>query len=158
MIHEALSLLELMPAEAMLVGAEAQDWREAIRAAGDGLVRSGATTDDYTDQMIETVEKLGPYIVIAPGLALAHARPSAAVLRTGLSWAGLARPVEFGHAHNDPVRLVVGLAGTDHAAHSTALAQLAQLMSTPGALDALTAAPTVSEVRNVITDYERSTS
>jgi len=158
MTEDPGSLLDLMPAQAMQVRADAQDWRDAIRAAGSGLVASGSTTGEYTDQMIETVERLGPYIVIAPGLALAHSRPSAAVVRTGLSWAGLAHPVPFGHAHNDPVRLVVGLAATDHSAHSEALAHLAQLVSIPEVLDALTSAPSVSEVRRIITDYERTSS
>ncbi|MFO7690072.1 MAG: PTS sugar transporter subunit IIA, partial [Cryobacterium sp.] len=89
--------------------ADAADWRAAIRLAGDGLVAGGATTGTYTDEMIEAVEKHGPYIVIAPGIALAHSRPSPAVLTGGLSWVSLATPVEFGNAANDPVTLVIGL-------------------------------------------------
>ena len=68
--------------------------------------------------MIETVEKMGPYIVIAPGLALAHSRPSEAVLKTGLSWVRLSTPVKFGNKANDPVSLVIGLAGHDENAGS----------------------------------------
>ena len=77
--------------------------------------------DAYTDQMIETVEKMGPYIVIAPGLALAHSRPSEAVLKTGLSWVRLSTPVKFGNKANDPVSLVIGLAGHDENEHITVM-------------------------------------
>jgi PTS system ascorbate-specific IIA component len=150
------SLRDLLPEGAMMVGVAATDWRAAVRAAGDLLVAAGATTGDYTGEMIRTVEELGPYIVIAPGLALAHARPSPAVLRTGLSWAGLATPVAFGHEQNDPVGLVVGLAAVDRDAHSAAMARLARMLAEPRRFEALKAAPSAAEVRRIIGAYEVS--
>ena len=96
-------LSQLLTVTAIHLGATAQDWRAAVRLAGDALVTSGATAPAYTDEMIATVEQLGPYIVIAPGIALAHSRPSPAVLRAGISLVTLARPVDFGHRTNDPV-------------------------------------------------------
>src|SRR2546428_9854029 len=87
--------------------------------------------------MIATVEQLGPYIVIAPGIALAHTRPSDAVLRPGLSWVTLAHPVRFGHKDNDPVTLVVGLAAPDISAHVQALATLAGLLEDRSRRDTL---------------------
>ena len=86
-----------LPDSAILLDDPATEWTEAIRLAGKGLVAAGFTTDAYTDQMSETVEKMGPYIVIAPGLALAHSRPSEAVLKSGLSWVRLSTPVKFGN-------------------------------------------------------------
>lgn len=132
-------------------------WRAALRVAGGLLVSSGATTHDYTDQMIRSVEEHGPYIVIVPGLALAHARPSPAVLRTGLSWVGLATPVAFGHEHNDPVRLVIALAATDHGAHGGELARLARMLADPGRFAALKTASSAQRVRTLIAAYERDT-
>jgi PTS system ascorbate-specific IIA component len=60
--------------------------------------------------MIGVIEEFGAYVVIAPGLALAHARPGADVRREGLAVVTLAEAVPFGHPHNDPVRVVIGLA------------------------------------------------
>ena len=40
--------------------------------------------------MIAVIDEFGAYVVIAPGLALAHARPGPDVLAEGLSNAGLA--------------------------------------------------------------------
>ena len=96
----------------LAVSVSAADREQAIRASGELLVSSGRVTAEYVEQMLAAVEEFGPYIVIAPGIALAHARPSEAVLETGLSLAVLAAPVEFG-SHNDPVRLVFGLAALD---------------------------------------------
>ncbi|MFE1033562.1 PTS sugar transporter subunit IIA [Streptomyces sp. NPDC058807] len=148
------SLLGLLPEQSILVNASASDWRTAIRLAGEGLILSGAATADYSDEMIATVEGLGPYIVIAPGLALAHSRPSPAVRATGLSWVSLKAPVRFGHQDNDPVRLVVGLAATDHSQHTAALGSLAQLLSAPERLEALIAAPDAATVQRLISNFE----
>ena len=104
--------------------------------------------------MIATVEQLGPYIVIAPGIALAHSRPSPAVRRAGISLVTLAEPVEFGHRQNDPVSLVVGLAAPDDEGHVTALATLAEFLSDEGRRDALMSAPDPGALRQMIGDYE----
>lgn len=144
----------LLPPSAIRIGASADDWRSAVRASGDALVASGVTEDAYTDEMIATVEQLGPYIVIAPGIALAHSRPSPAVRRAGISVVTLARPVEFGHRENDPVRLVVGLAAPDDEGHVTALATLADFLSDESRREALMTATTANAVRAMVVDFE----
>jgi PTS system ascorbate-specific IIA component len=150
----AEELSKLLPASAVRLDVAAADWRAAVRAAGDALVASGATTDQYTDEMISTVETLGPYIVIAPGIALAHSRPSPSVIRAGLCMVRLAAPVEFGHRQNDPVRLVVGLASPDDQGHVKALATLAEFLADDGRQAALLEAPDVGTVRQLIRRYE----
>ncbi|KAA8816624.1 PTS sugar transporter subunit IIA [Bifidobacterium callitrichos] len=139
-----------LPDSAFLLDVPADDWKAAIRLAGDGLVAAGFTTDAYTDQMIETVEKMGPYIVIAPGLALAHSRPSDAVLKTGLSWVRLSTPVEFGSKSNDPVSLVIGLAGHDENEHIGVMSAIAGALIDPKKTVDLTHADTPGEIRAIL--------
>lgn len=135
---------------AIVLQARAADWRDAVRLAGDALVDSGCTTAEYTEAMIRMVDDHGPYIVIAPGLALAHARPGPEVRCDGLSVVTLAEPVEFGHAHNDPVRVVIGLAGVAADAHLEAVAQLANAFNDAAAIPALAAATTRDAVRTIL--------
>src|SRR5882757_10310151 len=99
-----------LPAEAISLRVEAQDWQDAVRAAGAALTAAGIAQPSYADEMIRMIEEHGPYVVIAPGLALAHARPGPEVIADGLSIVTLATPVYFGHPHNDPVRVILGLA------------------------------------------------
>ncbi len=146
----------LLSSAAIRLNVSAADWREAVQACGDALIAGGITTPAYTGQMIATVEQLGPYIVIAPGIALAHARPSEAVLRPGLSWVTLAHPVRFGHKDNDPVTLVIGLAAPDDHSHVQALATLAGLLEDEGRRAGLLAAKTPRAVLAAITAYERA--
>jgi ascorbate PTS system EIIA or EIIAB component len=149
-------LSRLLPAEAIRIGGSAADWRAAVRLAGDALVASGATTSPYTDQMIATVEQLGPYIVIAPGIALAHSRPSPAVRRAGISLVTLAQPVDFGHRENDPVRLVVGLAAIDEEGHITALSTLAEFLSDETRREGLMGAANAGEVIRMVRAFEQT--
>lgn len=95
----------------------AASWEQAIEEASKPLLENKNITHNYVQAMIDSVKKLGPYIVIAPGLALGHARPSKEVLKTGFSIATLQKPVKFGNEANDPVDIVVILASvnsTDH--------------------------------------------
>jgi ascorbate PTS system EIIA or EIIAB component len=158
MAHGGATLSTLLGVQGVRIGARAADWREAVRVAGDALVDAGSTDPAYSDEMIATVEELGPYIVIAPGIALAHSRPSPAVHRTGISLVTLAEPVEFGHAQNDPVRLVVGLAAPDHDGHINALATLAEYLADEGRQAALLQAADPAAVMVLIRAYEESAS
>ena len=135
---------------AIVLHARAADWREAIALAGAALVDSGCTTAEYTDAMIRMVDAHGPYIVIAPGLALAHARPGPEVRCDGLSIVTLAEPVEFGHAHNDPVRVVIGLAGAAADSHLAAVAELANAFNNPAVIPAIAEAGSRDEVRRLL--------
>ncbi|WP_454163861.1 PTS sugar transporter subunit IIA [Gordonia iterans] len=144
------ALTDLLSPEAVALDVAAGDWRAAISAAGDLLTTTGVTTDVYTREMIDSVVEKGPYIVIAPGFAFAHARPSPAVHRTGMSWVRLATPVEFGHKTNDPVGLVVALAATDAQAHTRAMAELARVLGDPERRAALDVAQTPAAVLAIL--------
>ncbi|KFI45127.1 PTS system, ascorbate-specific IIA component [Bifidobacterium bohemicum] len=139
-----------LPDSSFMLDVPAQDWREAITLAGKGLTASGFTTEAYTGEMIAAVENLGPYMVIAPGLALAHSRPSAAVLNTGLSWVRLSTPVKFGNKANDPVSLVIGLAGKNEDEHIVVMSAIASALSDPVKTAQLKAAATPEDIRRIL--------
>lgn len=122
-------LADLLSEDAIALDVAVDDWQGAIGEAGALLEKSGVADAPYTQSMIDNVVENGPYIVIAPGFAFAHARPSDAVHRTGLSWLRLATPVEFGHKRNDPVSLVVALAAKDDKAHTKSMAELAKVLA-----------------------------
>jgi PTS system ascorbate-specific IIA component len=139
-----------LPASAIEVGATADDWRAAVRLAGAALVRSGAALPAYEDEMIRMIEEHGPYVVIAPGLALAHARPGPTVLADGLAIVTLASPVAFGHPHNDPVSVVLGLAVARADQHLAAVAALANVFNDSDAIASLAAAATIDDVQRIM--------
>jgi ascorbate PTS system EIIA or EIIAB component len=108
------------------VGAAPRDWREAVRVACSPLVDAGAVEPRYVDRCLAMVEEHGPYMVVAPGIALAHARPEDGVVALGLSVAVLSVPVDFGHEDNDPVGLVFAFGSPDKDQHVGLLSALAR--------------------------------
>jgi PTS system ascorbate-specific IIA component len=139
-----------LPDSAISIGAPAGDWRSAVTAAGRALERSGSTTTGYTKRMVEVVDQFGAYIVVAPGLALAHARPGPDVSREGISVVTLAEPVAFGHPHNDPVGVVIGLAVTTSDEHVQFVAELANVFNDAGIIPALRAAEDADSIRSLL--------
>ena len=143
-------VLPALTVEAIELGATPPDWRSAVRLAGLVLTRAGATTPDYADEMVRMIEEHGPYVVIAPGLALAHARPGPAVLADGLAIVTLAEPVFFGHPHNDPVSVVLAIAIKHADEHLAAVAGLANVFNDSTAIAQLAEATSVDAVRAIM--------
>ncbi|PZE26444.1 MULTISPECIES: PTS sugar transporter subunit IIA [unclassified Curtobacterium] len=139
-----------LPDSAVVIHETAADWRAAIGLAGGALAASGATDPSYGRSMVAMVEEHGPYIVISPGLALAHARPGPEVHRDGLAVVTLAAPVVFGHPHNDPVRVVLGLAVASVGGHLDSIGALANLFNDASVTDRLAAAQSPDEVRQIM--------
>src|SRR5476651_1436450 len=129
-----------LPAEAISLRVEVKNWQGAVRAAGAALTAAGIAKPSYADEMIRMIDEHGPYIVIAPGLALAHARPGPEVLRDGLAVVTLATPVDFGHPHNDPVQVVLALAVHSPEHHLGMVAELANLFNDSDAVERLAGA------------------
>lgn len=123
------TLREMLNETTILLQTSVRDWRQAVRLGGKLLVNAGAAKPEYIDAMVRCVEELGPYIVIAPGLAIPHARPEEGALKTCFSLVTLKTPVEFGNPDNDPVNVLFSFSATDKNAHIEALRQMCTLCS-----------------------------
>lgn len=142
----------LIAPENIVYDAAAEDFEQAIRAAGDLLVRSKAATDGYVDAMVDTARTM-KYIVLAPGIAMPHARPEAGALGNGLSLVRLKKEVCFGHPENDPVRLVFGLVAVSEESHLDTMEQLAELLEDQSAMDRLFQAHSREEMVRVVGEF-----
>ena len=139
-MSDVKSLVELLAREQVKAKQDAADWREAVAIAGQLLIDAGCCTDDYVRAMQEGVIEFGPYIVIAPGVAMPHARPEAGVLKPGVSIITLAEPREFGNEANDPVDFVIAFSAVDKNAHIQTLQQIVGLLENEEAMAAVRAA------------------
>jgi PTS system ascorbate-specific IIA component len=143
------NLAEAFGENSIRVGAVALDREDAVAMAGDLLIASGRVTPEYQEQMVAVLETHGPYFVLAPGIALAHAESSDAVLATGLSLVVLSDPIVFGNQANDPVRLVVGLCAVDHDSHIEMLGELSTLLSDENAVNTMLNSPDIESIREL---------
>ncbi len=112
----------------MALQAVAENWQQAIHIGTDLLQRAGVVTADYYPAILQGVARHGPYFILAPGLAMPHARPEQGVIRTGFALVTLQNPVYFGDPDNDPVDILVTLAASDARSHQeTGIRQIVQL-------------------------------
>jgi ascorbate PTS system EIIA or EIIAB component len=144
------SLRDALSAAAIALNEKVGDRQGAVRRSGELLAADGRVEPTYTAEMLAALDEFGPYIVLAPGVALAHARPSPAVHDVAFSVLTLDPPVAFGHPENDPVRLVVGMAAPDEESHIEALRQLGELLGDDARRERLMAATTAQEVLALI--------
>jgi PTS system ascorbate-specific IIA component len=140
------TLRDLLTEKTIELQATAADWKEAVRIGGNLLVEAGAVTPEYVDAMISFTEELGPYVVIAPGLAIPHARPDAGVIEVGFSLVTLATPVAFGMPENDPVEVLFSFGAPDSEAHVEALREVAMLCSDRAKFQAIREAEQIEEI------------
>ena len=119
------------------------DWRDAVRAACAPLLSDGTIEKEYPEIIIQKVEELGPYIVIAPNICIPHAERGRGVNDTAMCFMKTEKPVSFDH--NDPdkdARIFVVLAATDDEVHLNNLMQLSETLSDEAIVDKLLQAKT----------------
>ena len=121
-------LSEMLSKKRIMLNMDASGWEEAIDLGGELLISDGSIEPSYIEAVKTTKEEHGPYIVIAPGIALSHARPEDGVHETSMSLITLKEPVAFGHDTNDPVKLIITMATTDNQTHLESLRQLMSVM------------------------------
>ncbi len=136
-----------IPEHLIQVGVVASDWRGAVILSGELLVASGNVEMRYVHAMIDSIETHGPYIVIAPGVAMPHARPEDGVIEKGISVTLLANPVMFGPDPVHEVKLIICLAATDNTSHLHLLQFIAEVISEEKRLNRLMHAITTDELK-----------
>lgn len=110
------------------INVEVENWEGAVKSAGDILVKNNKAKEEYIEAMIATVKKIGPYIVMAPGIAMPHARPEFGVIDCGISIITLKEPVNFGNKEFDPVKLIFALCAKESESHIELLKDLSVIL------------------------------
>lgn len=137
----------LVQHDSIVLQAHAETWQEAVAIGVERLQRAGVVDERYYPAILKIVGELGPYFLLAPGLAMPHARPENGVLQNGFALVTLAKPVEFGDEDNDPVDLLITLAAVDARTHNEAgIGQVVALFEDESNFDRLRACRTPAEV------------
>ncbi|WP_297969937.1 BglG family transcription antiterminator [uncultured Faecalibaculum sp.] len=129
----AQGLLGMMDPSLIAVSVSCATWQEAVRRAYQPLALREAITEEYIQHTIATMEIAGPYVVIAPHVALLHTEARHGARQPALSLTVFETPVVFSHPENDPVKYAFALSvpqGTP--SHLTAMAGLLRLLEDPG--------------------------
>ena len=141
--------LDVLTKDKIIVKDQVDSWEEAIESAAQPLLTQKYIESSYIDSMIQSVKTLGPYIVIAPHVAIAHARPGNDVHQVGLSLLKLDEAINFS-TDSHYAELVFVLSATDSTSHLTVLQNLAQLLGQQENIEALLEASNEEEIINII--------
>ncbi|WP_077614355.1 PTS sugar transporter subunit IIA [Caenibacillus caldisaponilyticus] len=145
MHREKPGLADLLSSDTVQIKDSVANWEAAIRIAAEPLLLKQAIEDRYVDAMLQNVQTMGPYMVIAPRVAVPHARPEDGVRELGLSVLKLRQAIPFPDEHH-LVQLIVVLAATDDERHLKALSQLSRLLSRKEGFQALLASQNEQEL------------
>ncbi|HAL08642.1 MULTISPECIES: PTS sugar transporter subunit IIA [Mammaliicoccus] len=129
------------------------NWEESIQVAAAPLLQEGYFNDDYVKSMIKSVHDMGPYIVIAPEIAIAHARPNDNVHKVGLSLLKLEEHINFSD-NSHYASLVFVLSAIDNEAHLEILKKLATILSDKETVASLILANSKSEIINIFKEND----
>ena len=131
----------------------AETWEDVIRHGGQLMVDAGFTDPTYTEAMIDVVRDMGPYIVLAPGLAMPHARPEMGVKQVGTALVTLEKPIDFGSPENDPVSVAVFLCAPNKEEHIQLLTDIATLFEDEEFLDAAVNFESIEDVQAFLSEH-----
>lgn len=142
--------MQFLTSRLVALGVEADEAEQAIREAGNLLHLAGAVEDRYVDAMVESYGKNGPYFVIAPHIAVPHARPQDGSKSPAISLVTLKSPVPFGSKTNDPVSAVFGLAACSDSGHLELLQRLVDFLKGADARAAICEAASYEDIERLL--------
>lgn len=147
------SLTDLLKEELIQQVDSVSTWQDAVGLAAQPLLAYGYIEESYIQAMIASINETGPYIVLAPKVAVPHASPDAGVHQLGISLLQVKEPVDFSEDDDDDdkkVQLIFVLAAVDSTAHLRALQELALILDDEEAIDSLVAASDSREILAII--------
>jgi transcriptional antiterminator/mannitol/fructose-specific phosphotransferase system IIA component (Ntr-type) len=147
------SLVDLISADNIRVNIHVECWPEVVEEAAKPLLMSGAIEREYVLAMMEIIRIYGPYVVIAPRIALLHARPEQGVNRVCMSLITLEKPINFGHPRFDPVEVAFVLGATDDFKHINALHQLTSLLRDERKIESICEARSKIEALQILHEH-----
>ena len=115
-----------------------ESWPQALELCAKPLLDLQVIAPEYVTAIIEQHHTLGPYYVLAPGLAMP------------LSLLKLKQGVSFGAGEFDPVDVIVMLAAPDKHSHIEMISALAELFSSDEDMAELHRANTLEEIKTII--------
>jgi PTS system ascorbate-specific IIA component len=132
------------------IDGEGVDWKEAVRMSAESLVADGSVSEDYYKQIIECIEKYGPYVVFDHNVAMPHTTENATgAYKTGIGFMASKKLIDFGKdedGEEKKANLFFTLSSTNPDEHFANIQQLTSIFMNEPLLDALAAANTPEDI------------
>lgn len=144
-----MRLIDYFPASSISIKPAAKNWQEAIDFSMSALLSHHYINANYIQAIKDSTLNNGPYYILAPGVAMPHARPECGALKTGMSLTLLKQEVCFVE-DDQPVKLLIGLSAANADSHIGAIQALSELLCEEDTLAALLAAKSEKQLADII--------
>ena len=116
-------------------------WQEGVRLSTESLVKTGYVSENYYQQIVDCIEKYGPYVVFDHLIAMPHSQEGAeGAIKTGVGFLRVKEDVDFGtdeDGEHKIARLFFTLAAKDPSEHIDNIQQLMNVFCNDELIDAL---------------------
>ncbi|HCD7576686.1 TPA: PTS mannitol transporter subunit IIA [Escherichia coli] len=146
-----MRLIDYFPKSSISVIHSTKDWQEAINFSMASLLAKNYISENYIQAIKDSTISNGPYYILAPGVAMPHARPECGALKTGMSLTLLKQGVYF-PGNDEPIKLLIGLSAADADAdsHIGAIQALSELLCEEEILEQLLTASSEKQLADII--------
>lgn len=102
------------------------DWKDSVKLASKPLIKDGSIDELYVNNMIDSVEKHGPYMVLRDYFALLHAQPGVGVNKVASSILVNKKEIDF---KGKPVKVIIVFSAIDSNSHLEMLKHISSIIS-----------------------------
>lgn len=148
-------LHEILTVDTIRFENSAENWQDALRKSGNILLEKDYIEERYIDAMINNIKDNGPYIVLAPHVAVPHASPTDGAKEVHISMLRLKKPVKFHNKKNDPVKFIFCLSALDNRDHLKAFINLMKIASNEDMMEMIEKSDSPEEIITIIERFEK---
>lgn len=121
-------------------------WKEAIMLGSKPLIENGCIEERYVEAMYEMALKHGAFFDIGKQIAIPHARSEMGVLKTGMSFLRVKKPVYLLDDPSHPIDIFIIIAAADNSSHLKALTSLSEILINDETVSTLKGLSSASEI------------
>ena len=128
-----------------------ESWEKAIELASKPLLEKNKIEERYVESMIDNINKLGPYVVLMPRIAMPHSRPESGVIESCMSLLKINTGVAFSKDKNkEKVNIIFILGAKDNDSHLELISQLTDLLEDETKIENIILAEDENKILNLI--------
>lgn len=125
----------------------------ALEMTCSALIASGKVEQRYVEAIKATHKKIGPYYVLAPKIAMPHARPEDGVNEAALQLTVFKQGVDLGSVDNGDVYFSITLAAMDSDGHVLTIMALSELFQNNDDIENIINAENKADIIEILKKY-----
>ncbi|OED51027.1 PTS mannitol transporter subunit IIA [Endozoicomonas sp. (ex Bugula neritina AB1)] len=129
------------------------DWKESIHVVAEPLIKDESISSQYVDSIFKSTYELGPYYVLAPKIAMPHARPHEGANKNALSLLIVKEGVSFHSEENDPVHLILLLSAQGSNEHIEIITSIADFFGNDHDIEKVIAAQSDQDILEILKQH-----